>query len=161
MVLTVVFVLLIALFSYVNLTVGRNFDFKPDLTLILATPHPYITLESVRLLEKTLQMLGIEPGSYCLAARNFIMVLTVESVLLIALLSYVNLTTGRNFNFKPDLTLIQATPHPYITLESVRLFQKAEHLLGIEPGHHCLATRIFTTLPNCPYDSFCTFNRTF
>ena len=71
MVLTVVSVLLIALFSYVNLTVGRNFNFKPDLTLILATAQPYITLESVRLLEKTLQMLGIEPGSYCLAARNF------------------------------------------------------------------------------------------
>ena len=52
MVLTVVSVLLIAHFSYVNLTVGRNFDFKPDLTLILATAQPYITLESVRLLEK-------------------------------------------------------------------------------------------------------------
>ena len=70
-VLTVVSVLLIALFSHVNLTVGRNFDFKPDLTLILATAQPYITLESVRLLEKTLQILGIEPGSYYLAARNF------------------------------------------------------------------------------------------
>ena len=49
------------------------------------------------------------------------MVPTVESVLLIALLNYVNLTTGLNFNFKPDLTLIQATPQPFITLESVRL----------------------------------------
>ena len=99
-------VLLIAHFSYVNLTVGRNFDFKPDLTLILATAQPYITLESVRLL---VQMLGIEPGSYCLAARNLTpcqMFLTVESVLLIALLCYVNLTAGRNFNFKADLTLI-------------------------------------------------------
>ena len=68
------------------------------------------------------------------------MVLTVVFVLLIALFSYVNLTVGRNFNFKPDITLIQATPQPYITLESVRLFEKAEHLLGIEPGLHCLAT---------------------
>ena len=34
------------------------------------------------------------------------MVLTVVSILFIALLSYVNLTVGRNFNFKPDLTLI-------------------------------------------------------
>ena len=72
MVLTVVSVLLIALFSYVNFTVGRNFNFKPDLILIQATLQPYITLESVRMLEKTLQMLGIVPGSYCLAARNFI-----------------------------------------------------------------------------------------
>ena len=71
MFLTVEFVLFIALFSYVNLTVGRNFNFKPDLTLIQATPQPCITLESIRLLEKTLEMLGIEPGSYCLAARNF------------------------------------------------------------------------------------------
>ena len=71
MVLTVVSVLLIALFSYVNFTVGRNFNFKPDLTLIQATPQPYITLESVQLLEKTLQMLGNVLGSYCLAARNF------------------------------------------------------------------------------------------
>ena len=101
MVLTVVSVLFIALFSYVNLTVGRNFNFKPDLTLIQATPQPYITLESVRLLERTLQMLGIEPGSYCLAARNFTTLLTVAYVYLIALFSYVNLTVGRNFNFKP------------------------------------------------------------
>ena len=72
MVLTVVSVLFIAIFSYVNLTVGCNFNFKPDLTIIQATPQPSITLESVRLLEKTLQMLGIEPGSYCLAARNFL-----------------------------------------------------------------------------------------
>ena len=122
----VVSVLFIALFSYVNLTVGRNFDFKPDLTLILATAQPYITLESVRLLEKTLQMLGIEPGSYCLAARNFTTlpnILTVESVLLIALLSYVNLTAGRNFYFKDDRTLIQVTPQPFITSESVRLHE--------------------------------------
>ena len=88
-------------FCYVNLTVGRNFNFKPDLTLILATAQPYITLKSVRLLEKTLQMLGIEPGSYCLAARNFTTLLTVASVYLIAIFSYVNLTVGRNFNFKP------------------------------------------------------------
>ena len=85
----------------------------------------------------------------------------VVSVLLIALFSYVNLTVGRNFNFKPDLTLIQATQQPYITLESVWLFEKSEHLLEIEPGPHCLATRNFTTLPNCPYNSFCNFNRTF
>ena len=93
--------LFIALFSYVNLTDRRNFNFKPALTLIQATPQPYITLESVRLLERTLQMLGIEPGSYCLAARNFTTLLTVASVYLIALFSYVNLTVGRNFNFKP------------------------------------------------------------
>ena len=93
--------LFIEIFSYVNLTVRRNYNFKPDLTLIQATPQPYITLESVRLLERTLQMLGIEPGSYCLAARNFTTLLTVASVYLIALFSYVNLTVGRNFNFKP------------------------------------------------------------
>ena len=46
-------------------------------------------------------MLGIEPGSYCLAARNFTTLLTVASVYLIALFSYVNLTVGRNFKFKP------------------------------------------------------------
>ena len=71
-------------------------------------------------------MLGIEPGSYCLAARTLPpcqMFLTVESVLLIALLSDVNLTAGRNFTFKADLTLIQATPQPYITSESVRLHE--------------------------------------
>ena len=51
MVLTVVSVLFIALFSYVNLTVGRNCDFKPDITLIQATPQPFITSESVRLHE--------------------------------------------------------------------------------------------------------------
>ena len=100
MVFTVVSVLLIALFSYVNLTVGRYFHFKPDLTLSQATPKPYITLESVRLLEKTLQMMGIEPGSYCLAATNFTTLLMVASVILIALFSYVNVTVGRNFNFK-------------------------------------------------------------
>ena len=65
MFLTVESVLFIALFSYVNLTVGRNFNIKPDLTLIQATPQPCITLESVRLLEKTLEMMGIEPWSYC------------------------------------------------------------------------------------------------
>ena len=101
MFLTVESVLFIALFSYVNLTVGRNFNFKPDLTLIQATPQPCITLESVRLFEKTLEMLGIEPRSYCLAARNFTTLLTVASVYLIAHFSYVNLTVGRNFNFKP------------------------------------------------------------
>ena len=68
-------------------------------------------------------MLGIEPGSYCLAARNFITLLTVASVLLIAHFSYVNLIVGRNFNFKPDLTLIQATQQPFITSESVRLHE--------------------------------------
>ena len=46
-------------------------------------------------------MLGIEPGSYCLAARNFTTLLKVSSVYLIAHFSYVNLTVGRNFNFKP------------------------------------------------------------
>ena len=51
------------------------------------------------------------------------MFLTVESVLLIALLSYVNLTAGRNFNFKADLTLTQATPQPFITSECVRLHE--------------------------------------
>ena len=75
MVLTVESVLLIALLSYINLTAGRNFNFKPDLTLIQATPQPYITLESVRLIEKTLQMPEIEPGSYCLAVINFLRLL--------------------------------------------------------------------------------------
>ena len=102
-------------------------------------------------------MLGIEPGSYCLAARNFTTLLTVASVLLIALFSYVNLTVGRNFNFKPDLTLIQATPQPYITLESVRLLEKTLQLLGIEPGSHSLPARNFTTLPNGLFP----FHRTF
>ena len=51
------------------------------------------------------------------------MVFTVVSVLFIELFSYVNLTVGRNFNFKPDLTLIQATPQPFITSESVRLHE--------------------------------------
>ena len=51
------------------------------------------------------------------------MFLTVESVLLIALLSYVNLTGGRNFYFKADLTLIQVTPQPFIISESVRLHE--------------------------------------
>ena len=78
-------------------------------------------------------MLGIESGSYCLAARNFTTLLMVASVLLIAIFSYVNLTVGRNFDFKTDLTLILATPQPYITSESVRLFEKSQHLLGIEP----------------------------
>ena len=89
------------------------------------------------------------------------MVLTVVSVLFIALFSYVNLTVGRNFNFKPDLILIQATPQPCITLESVRLLEKTLQLLGIEPCSHCLAARNFTTLPNGPYGCFCTLNRTF
>ena len=101
MVLTVVSVLFIELFSYVNLTVCRNFNFKPDLTLIQATQQPCITLQSVWLLEKTQEMLGIQPGSYCLAARNFTTLLTVASVYLIALFSYGNLTVVRNFNFKP------------------------------------------------------------
>ena len=51
------------------------------------------------------------------------MFLTVESVLLIALLSYVNLTAGCNFYFKADLTLTQVTPQPFITSESVRLHE--------------------------------------
>ena len=104
MVLTVVSVLFIALFSYVNLTVGRNFNFKPDLTLIQATPQPCITLESVRLLEKTLEMLGIEPGSYCLAARNFTTLVTVASVYLIALFSYVNLTVAVTSTLNPNFS---------------------------------------------------------
>ena len=89
------------------------------------------------------------------------MVLTIVSVLLIALFSYVNLTVGRNFDFKPDLILILATAQPYITLESVRLLEKTLQMLGIEPCSHCLAARNFTTLPNGPYGCFCTFNRTF
>ena len=32
-----------------------------------------------------------------------------SSVVIMVVFSYVNLTAGRNFNFKPDLTLIQAT----------------------------------------------------
>ena len=88
------------------------------------------------------------------------MVITVVSVVLIALFSYVNLTVGRNFNFKPDLTLIQATQQPYITLESVPLLEKSLQRLGIEPGSRCLAARNFTTLPNRPYGCYCTFNRT-
>ena len=106
-------------------------------------------------------MLRIEPGSYCLAARNFITLLTVASVLLIAHFSYVNLIVGRNFNFKPDLTLIQATPQTSFMLESVRWLENNLHLLGIEPGSHCLAASNFTTLPNRPYVCYCTFNRTF
>ena len=51
------------------------------------------------------------------------MFLTVESALLIALLSYVNLTAGRNFYLKADRTLIQVTPQPFITSESVRLHE--------------------------------------
>ena len=51
------------------------------------------------------------------------MFLTVESVLLIALLSYVNLTAGRNFYFKAERTLIQVTPQPFITSESVGLHE--------------------------------------
>ena len=51
------------------------------------------------------------------------MFLTVESVLLITLLSYVNLTAGRNFYFKADRTLIQVTPQTFITSESVRLHE--------------------------------------
>ena len=89
------------------------------------------------------------------------MVLTVVSVLFIALFNYVNLTVGRNFHFKPDLTLILATPQPYIALRSVRLLEKTLQLLGIEPWSHCLAARNFTTLPNGPYGCFCTFNRNF
>ena len=103
------------------------------------------------MLEKTLQLLGIKPWSHCLAARNFTTLLTVVSVLLIALFSYVSLTVGRNFDFKPDLTLILATAQPYITLESVRLLEKTLQLLGIEPGSYCLEARNFTTLPNVPY----------
>ena len=91
-------------------------------------------------------MLGIEPGSYCLAARNFTTLLTVASVYLIALFSYVNLTVGRNFDFKPDLTLILATAQPYITLESLRLLEKTLQMLGIEPGSYCLAARNFLRL---------------
>ena len=103
------------------------------------------------MLEKTLQMLGIEPWSHCLAARNFTTLLTVVSVLFIEPFSYVNLTVGRNFDIKPDLTLILATAQPYITLESVRLLEKTLQMLGIEPGSYCLAARNFTTLPNVPY----------
>ena len=44
MALTVVSVLLIALFNYVNSTANRNFKFKPDLTLIKATTEPYLLL---------------------------------------------------------------------------------------------------------------------
>ena len=46
-------------------------------------------------------MLGIEPRSFCLAAGNFTTQLTVASVYLIALFSYINLTVGCNINFKP------------------------------------------------------------
>ena len=48
------------------------------------------------------------------------MALTVVSVLLIALLNYVNSTAKRNFKFKPDLTLIQETTESYLPLYSVR-----------------------------------------
>ena len=89
------------------------------------------------------------------------MFLTVESVLLIALLSYVNLTDGCNFYFKADLTLIQVTPQPFITSDSVRLHELTLQLQGIEPGSHSLPARNFTTLPNGPYGCFCTFHRTF
>ena len=71
-------------------------------------------------------MLGIEPGSYCLAARKFTTLPNVPYGGICTFnrnLSYVNSTAGRNFNFKADLTLIQATPQPFITSESVRLHE--------------------------------------
>ena len=49
--LTVVSVLLIALFNYVNSNANRNFKFKADLTLIQETTEPYLPLSSVRQLE--------------------------------------------------------------------------------------------------------------
>ena len=51
-------------------------NFNTDLTLISDTPQLYVKLESVRLLEKTLAALGIEPVSHCLTARNFITIPT-------------------------------------------------------------------------------------
>ena len=51
MALTVVSVLLIAVFNNVNSTTNRNFKFKPDLTLIQETTEPYLPLQNVRQLE--------------------------------------------------------------------------------------------------------------
>ena len=68
----------------------------------------------------------MEPGPHSVPARNFT---TLPNGLYGCFctfhrnFSYVNLTVGRNFNFKPDLTLIQATPQPFITSESVRLHE--------------------------------------
>ena len=106
------------------------------------------------MLEKTLQLLGIEPCSHCLAARNFTTLPNGPYGCFCTFnrnFSHVNLTVGRNFVFKPDLTLILATAQPYITLESVLLLEKTLQMLGIDPGSYCLAARNFTTLPNVPY----------
>ena len=51
MALTVMSVVLIALFIYVNSTANRNFKFKHDLTLIQETTESYLPLYSVRQLE--------------------------------------------------------------------------------------------------------------
>ena len=71
MLLTDVCLLLIHNYSCAKCVVGRNFNFKADLTLILVTPQISVKLESVRQLENTLYMLGFELWSHYLTVRNF------------------------------------------------------------------------------------------
>ena len=118
-------------------------------------------LEVVRQLEKTLYMIGFELWSHCFksdASSPCQMLLTDVCLLLIHIYSYANSTDGHNFNFKPDLTLIEATPHISVKLESVWQLEKALNMLGFEPWFHCLTVRRFNTLPNVAYRCLFAFN---
>ena len=67
-----------------------------------------------------MHLLGIEPGSHCLAATNFTTLPNGPYSCFYTFnrkfLGYVNSTAYRNFKFKPDLTLIKATTEPYLQL---------------------------------------------
>ena len=60
------------------------------------------------------------------------MLLTDVCLLLIHIYSYTNGTDGHNFNFKTDLTLIEATPHISVKLERVQQLEKTLYMLGFE-----------------------------
>ena len=104
MALTVASVLLIALFNNVNSTAKRNFKPNPN-SRDNRTVFTIIKCTAAR----------INPASagnrtwVSLFSNHKLYPAKWSSVVIMVVFSYVNLTAGRNFNFKPDLTLIQAT----------------------------------------------------
>ena len=63
-----------------------------------------------------MHLLRIEPGSHCLAARNFTTLQNGPYSYVCSFNRTFNSTDNRNFKFKPDLTLIQETTEPYLPL---------------------------------------------
>ena len=116
MALTVVSALLIALFNYVNSTANRNFKFKPD----SRNNRIIFTIIKCTAARINPALAGNRTWVSLFSSHKLYHPAKWSSVVIIVVFSYVNLTAGRKFNFKPDLTLIQATTYYYKVYSSLK-----------------------------------------